>query len=179
VRIRRLRSGEWIALGAALLLALVLGLNWYSLATPDARLGQHESGIRAIGWFAALLLIVAILMALALAVTTATQRATAYPVVFSVLTFVWGLIATITVAVRLVWQPTLGVGAAGDEVDLAVPAWLALAATVILAYGGWRAMGDERTDSAEALEQTEDVLRVRGAPRPAPPPSTAPPTGTS
>jgi hypothetical protein len=41
----------------------------------------------------------------------------------------------------------------------------------LLVYGCWRTMGDERTGSKESLEQTEDVLRVRGAPRPVAPPT--------
>ncbi|HEV2812684.1 MAG TPA: hypothetical protein VGW10_05465, partial [Solirubrobacteraceae bacterium] len=64
---KRLRSGETLALLGALALAALLALDWFFLSTPDARVGAHESGIRALGWFADLTLIFAILLALALA----------------------------------------------------------------------------------------------------------------
>jgi hypothetical protein len=171
VKISRLRSGEVIALFAALLLAVLLGLDWFALSTPDARVGAHESGIRSVGWFAAILLILPILCAVALAFFTVATRATALPVVFMNLTALFGFIAFVTIAVRLVLQPGLGLDAGNADVDVEPPAYLALVTAALLTYGGWRTMGDERTHSREALEQTEDVLRVRGAPRPVPPPT--------
>ena len=59
--------------------------------------------------------------------------------------------------------------AGNADVEIELPALLGLLAAIAIAAGGWRTMGDERTDSRESLEQTEDVLRVRGAPRPPPP----------
>jgi hypothetical protein len=175
VSLARLRGGERLALGSAIALAVLLALNWYVLRTPDARLGAHESGIRAIGWLAALLLVLAILCAIGLAVATVALRAPAWPVMLSVLTFALGVVAVATVAARLVFQPTLGVRAEAEDVELTLAAWLALAAAAGLAAGGWWAMSDERTGSAESREQTDEVLRVRGAPRPAPPAQADPP----
>ena len=170
MRLSRLRTGELLALGAAVLLAVVLGLDWYLLSTPDARLGQHESGIRSIGWFAALVLVVAIALALTLAWTTLTNRPAAVPVTIAVLTAVFGFLAMVAIAVRLVLQPGLGVDAGNADVDVQLPAWLGLASAFLLAAGGWRSMADERTDTREAREQTERVLAARGeGVRPAPP----------
>ena len=169
MRLSRLRTGEVIALLGAIALALLLALDWFLLSTPDARVGQHESGIRSLGWLAGLVLVFAILLALALAFLTVTRRSPAVQVMFAVLTTCFGVFATIAIAVRLIAQPGLGVDAGNADVDVALPAYLGLVAAAGITFGGWRTMADERTDTKESLEQTEDVLRVRGAPRPAPP----------
>ena len=171
MRFSRVRAGERLAVAAAVALALLLGLNWFFLSAPEAMVGQHESGIRSVGWFAALLLVAAILCALALGFFTLTQRATALPVIFSVLTFVVGLLAALAVLVRLtIWQPTLGVGVSSEDVDVELWGILGFFAAAAISAGGWVAMADERTDSAEAIEQTEEVLRLRGDNPRKPPP---------
>ena len=168
-KLRRLRSGERMALAGAVCLAVLLGLNWFLLSTPDARVGQHESGIRALGWFATLLMLVAIAAALAMVFASLTQRAAAIPVIGSVLTAFMGFFATVAILVRLIAQPGLGVDAGDVDVEVLLPAYLGLLAAVLITAGGWISLADERTETAESREQTEDVLRVRGAPRPAPP----------
>ena len=86
-----------------------------------------------------------------------------------VLTTCFGVFAMIAIAVRLIAQPGLGVDAGNADVDVELPAYLGLVAAAGITFGGWRTMADERTTTKESLEHTEDVLRVRGAPRPAPP----------
>jgi hypothetical protein len=169
VKLSRLRSGDRLALLGAVALAVLLGFDWFFLSTPDARVGAHESGIRSLGWFAELLVLGAILTTLAMAYATATQRAHAWPIVLTVFSMILGLLATIAIAFRLIAQPGLGVDAGNADVEIEPAALLGLLAAVVLTYGAARAMGDERTDTDEAREQTEEVLRVRGAPRPAPP----------
>jgi len=169
VRLSRLRSGEVIALIGAVALAALLAADWFFLSTPDARVGAHESGVRSVGWFAAILLFAAIACGLALAFFTVAHRATALPVLFSVLTTCFGVFAFFTVLVRLIAQPGLGVEAGNADVEVELPAYLGLVAAGVITYGGWRTMADERTETKESREQTEEVLRVRGAPRPAPP----------
>jgi hypothetical protein len=169
VNLRRFRSGEAIALAGAIALAFLLALDWFFLSTADARVGAHESGIRALGWFADLVLVFAILLALALAFTTLTHRAPGVPVMLAVLTTLFGVLGVIAIAVRLVAQPGLGVEAGNADVEIEPAALFGLLATLVIAVGGWRTMADERTDARESLEQTEDVLRVRGAPQPPPP----------
>jgi hypothetical protein len=75
----------------------------------------------------------------------------------------------LVIAVRLIAQPGLGVEASNADVEVELPALLGLIAAIGMVVGNARAMADERTDTEEAREQTEAVLRVRGAPRPAPP----------
>jgi hypothetical protein len=169
VKPRRLRSGEATAALGALALAVLLAFDWFFLSTPDARVGAHESGIRSLGWFAELLVIVAILSALALAFFTISHRAPGIPVMLSVLTTFLGIFAALAIAVRLIAQPGLGVDAGNADVEVELTAYLGLLAALAISAGGWRTMADERTGTKESAEQTEDVLRVRGAPRPAPP----------
>ena len=170
MKLSRLRSGEWLALVSAVALAVLLCFDWFFLSTPDARVGAHESGWRSTGWPITLLLLAAIGVALAMAFTTATQRAQAWPIVLTVFTFVVGALGALVVGLRLIAQPGLGVDAGNADVEIEPAAFLGLLAVLGVGAGGWRAMLDERTDTPEAHEQTEDVLRVRGAARPAPPP---------
>jgi drug/metabolite transporter (DMT)-like permease len=169
VKPSRLRSGEALAAAAAVALAVLLAFDWFFLSTPDARIGAHESGIRSLGWFAELWVLLAILSALALAFFTLANRAPGVPVMVAVLTTFLGVFATIAVAVRLIAQPGLGVEAGNADVEIELPAYLGLLAAMAITFGGWRTMADERTDTRESLEQTEDVLRVRGGPLPPPP----------
>ena len=180
MRLSRLRQGERLALAGAVALAVLLGLDWFFLSTPEAVVGQHESGIRSLGWFAVLLLVIAIACALANAFFTLTQRATGLPIVFSVLTFTFGVLATLAVIVRLVWQPHLGVDAVRADVDIELWGWLGLLAVIAIGAGGWISVLDERTDAPESIEQTEEALRARGDnPRKAPPVTAAPPPAAS
>jgi hypothetical protein len=174
VRLSRLRTGERLALIGAVALAVLLGLDWYFLSTPDARVGAHETGIRAVGWFAAFLICAATLSGLILVFVTVTQRANALPIVFSVVTFALAFLAVVTIVVRLLWQPHLGVDAGRADVEIELPAWLALFSALTLAAGGWISMADERLDAEESIEHTQEVLRLRNNPRPAPPETAAP-----
>jgi hypothetical protein len=161
VRLQRLHKGEWTALTGAVALAVLLGFDWFFLSTPDARIGAHESGIRALGWFPALLLVAAIGFALAMVFATATQRAQAWPIVLCSMTFVFGALAALAIVVRLIAQPGLGVGAGNADVEIEPGALLGLVAAIAISAGGWMSQVDERTDTAEAREQTEEVLSRR------------------
>jgi drug/metabolite transporter (DMT)-like permease len=169
VKLSRIRTGERLARAAAIALIVLLCMDWFFLSTPDARVGAHESGWRSMGWFVSFLLLAAILSALAMVFTTATQRAQAWPVVLTVFTFVLGTLATLAVLVRLIAQPGLGVDAGNVDVDIEPAAWFGLVAVLSIAVGGWIGNLDERTDTPEAHEQTEEVLRARGAVQPVPP----------
>ena len=169
MKLSRVRTGERLALLGAVALAVLLCLDWFFLSTPDARVGAHESGWGSLGWPISLILAITILVALGMVFTTATQRAQGWPIVLTVFTFVLGLLSTLLIAVRLVAQPGLGVDAGNVDVEIEPAAWLGLLSAFAIGMGGWIGVLDERTDTPEALEQTEDVLRVRGATRPAPP----------
>ena len=169
MRLRRLRKGEWLALAVAVALILLLCADWFFLSTPDARVGAHESGWRSLGWPITLLLLGAIGAGLAMVFATATQRAQAWPIVLTAFAFVLGLLATLAIAVRLIAQPGLGVDAGNVDVEIEPAAWLGLLSAFLMTAGAWIGMIDERTDSAESLEQTEDVLRINGEVRKPPP----------
>jgi hypothetical protein len=169
VKLRRVRKGEWLALAGAVALMLLLCADWFFLSTPDARVGAHESGWRSLGWPITLLLVAAIGTGLAMVFMTATQRAQGWPIVLTAFTFVLALLGTLAIAVRLIAQPGLGVDAGNVDGEIEPAAWAGLLSALALTAGAWIGMLDERTDSAEALEQTEDVLRIRGEARPAPP----------
>jgi hypothetical protein len=169
VKLSRVRRGEWLALAGAVALAVLLCFDWFFLSTPDARVGQHETGWRSLGWPIMLLLAATILAALGMVATTAATRAQGWPIVLTVTTFALGLIGSLCIAVRLIAQPGLGVDAGNVDVEVEPAAILGLLSALALTAGAWLGMLDERTETPEAIEQTEDVLRVRGAARPAPP----------
>ena len=169
MKLSRIRTGERLALAGAVALTVLLCFDWFFLSTPDARLGAHESGWRSLGWPITLVLVAAIGCALAMVFTTATMRAVGWPVVLNVFTFVLGLLGTLLVAIRLIAQPGLGVDAGNVDVEIEPVAWLGLLSIAAIGAGGWISELDERTEAPESYEQTEEVLRVRGAARPVPP----------
>ena len=125
----RLRLGELLAGAAAVALVATLFLDW----NRDSR-GSAETGWGAIGVAVLLLLLVAVGLALTLVVTTAGKRPAAIPIGAAVLTSGVGIVVTVVLAVRvLLLDDSLG------------GAYLGLAATALIAAGGWRAMADERT----------------------------------
>jgi hypothetical protein len=65
----------------------------------------------------------------------------------------------------------VGIDEPGRNGDVSVDAgaYLGLACMVLILAGAWRSLADERTGSVVSLRQTERVLAVRGAARPAPP----------
>jgi hypothetical protein len=161
----RLRAGELLAGLGALVLAVSLVLPWYDVAAP----GAHETGLRALGWFAVLVLVLTVLAGLGLVLATLRERSPARPLAIGVLAVPVALLAILVVVVRLIAQPGLGVDASDAEVALRWPAWAGLAGALAVLAGAWRSLADERTDTAEARAQTERALSVRGEPRPVPP----------
>jgi len=169
VRLARLRQGEWLALTGAVALVVLLGLPWFAYEGPPTGAAPTETGIGGLGWAVVAVLLLAVLAVLAFVAATAAERSPEAPIALNVVAVALGLVAVLVLAARLVIEPGLGVGASDAQVALRPAAWLGLAAAATMLVGAWRAMADERTDTAEAREQTARVLRVRGAPRPAPP----------
>ena len=161
----RLRAGELVAGLGALVLAVSLVLPWYDVAAP----GAHETGLRALGWLAVLVLVLAVLAGVGLVLATLVETSPARPLAIGVLAVPIGLLAILVVVVRLIAEPGLGVDASDAEVALRWPAWAGLAGAVAILAGAWIALADERTDTALARAQTERVLSVRGEARPVPP----------
>lgn len=162
----RLRAGELVAGSGAVILAVSLLLPWYDVAAP----GAHESGLRAVGWPALIVLVLAVLAGVGVVVTTLTEVTPARPLAVAVVAVPLGLLAVLVVIFRLVAEPGLGVGASDGEVAVEWPAFAGLVGSVAIVAGAWIAIADERTGTALSRAQTERALAVRGAPRAVPPP---------
>lgn len=152
---RRLRSGELVAgLGAAGLFAIMF-VDWFG--------GRSAWQTLAIG---RVLLVLTIALALTLVVLTLRRRAVSMATSTAALTIGVGTLAL----VLLLYRVGLDEPGANDLVRVDAGAYAGLALLLATLAGAWRTLADERTDAAVSLRQTERVLAVRGAPRPAPPP---------
>jgi len=153
--VRRLRSGELLTAAGALGLAVVLFADWFG--------GQSGWSTMTVG---RVLLVLTILLALTLVVFTLSARAVSMATSASVLTIGIGSLAVLYLLYRV------GIDEPGRNalVSVQTGAYLGLLCLLGIVAGTWRALADERKDSAISLRQTERVLAVRGAARSAPPP---------
>ena len=131
MRLGRLRAGEMLALIGALAVLFTFTLDWYENA---------ERSFDAWDTFgpAMALILIAALAALALVLTTLTERSTAFPVAAQVWSVLFGAIGVVAAIVRVLERPD---GAS----TLCAGAWLALAGTILILAGSWQSMRDERT----------------------------------
>jgi hypothetical protein len=129
--VRRIRLGELLALVGAACVIVSLFEPWY-----ESTLGSLDA------WDtfgpAVILLIAAACAALALVISTLTERSAALPVSLSVWGVLLGLIAVIAAVVRVLERPD-------HATSLRSGAWLALAGAVAILVGSWQALRDERT----------------------------------
>jgi len=149
VNLRLLRWGDVLAFAAGVALLVVLALEWYG----------GDSGWDSLSVLRFFLVLVA-LSGIALGITGSLERTVALPIAACVLAVPLGLLATLILLIRTPFELGGGVGAGG---------WLGPLCTLAIALGAFRSMKDEGTHTARAKAQTESVLAVRGAPRPAPP----------
>ncbi len=129
--LRRMRSGELIALAGAICLIVALALPWYENS-------QGKLSAWATFGVAVALLILAAAGGLALAIATITERTTAIPVAAAVWSTLFGILATIAAVVRLLERPD-------HATMLCSGAWLALIGALLVLAGSWQSMRDERT----------------------------------
>lgn len=146
---RLLRWGDVLAFVAGIGLLLVLALEWYG-----DRSGWN--GLVVLRFFLA----VVALSGIALGIAGALKHTVALPIVAAVVATPLALIATLTLAIRTLFELDGGIGAGG---------WLGLLCVFAIFLGAFRSMKDEGTDTEQARAQTERVLAIRGEPRPAPP----------
>jgi hypothetical protein len=146
----RLRSGEALAAAGALALLVVMFLGWYSTD------GATKTAWEAFAVTDLLLALVAVL-ALALAVTTVTQRSPAIPVALGVITLATTVIVGLVLVYRIVNEP-----GPDDLVEVRIGAWLGLLALGLIGAGAWLALEDDGPRPGDPL--VVDVER-----RPAPP----------
>jgi hypothetical protein len=171
--ISRLRQGERIAAGSAVLLFIAMFFfKWFGIK------GQLGGLINAAGFNASVnawhgltilrwLLLIAIIIALGTAFITATQRTTALPVAGSVMTAAAGILVSVLVLYRVVINHPGPDNIVGSKFG----GYLGLLFCIGIAVGGWRSMQDEGTSFREAGE----TLGAGGATVARPAPPVAPP----
>ena len=133
----------------------------------DLRRLQRLGGVRVTD----LLLALAALIAIALAVVTATRRSPALPVAASVITAALGALATLLVLYRIVNQP-----GPNEFIEVKLPAFLGFLCVLAIAAGGWLSMRDEEWPDARCRSTCarRRPPRARASPRRRPRPSRAP-----
>jgi hypothetical protein len=138
VSFARLRIGELLALAGGICVIVSLFVPWYGNAF--GKLSAWDTFGPGL-----VLLIAAAAAALALVVSTLTERSTALPVAAGVWSTLFGIIAVIAAIVRLIERPQAAT-------DVRVGAWLALAGAILILVGSWQSMRDERPSLYEPAE---------------------------
>ncbi len=146
---RLLRWGDVLAFTAGIALLAVLALEWY----------DGDSGWGGLTVLRFVLALVA-LSGIALGILAALERTVSLPIAAAVLATPLALISTLILVIRTPFELGDGIGAGG---------WLGLLCVFAVFLGAFRSMKDEGTHTPQARAQTERVLAIRGAPRPAPP----------
>ncbi len=131
MKLTRLRLGELAALAGAVCVIVALTLPWYE------NLAGKLSAWSTFGP-AVVLVMLAALAALALVLTTVTERSTALPVAAAVWSTLFGVLGVIAALVRVLERPE-------NAHMLCAGAWLALLGTMLILVGSWQSMRDERT----------------------------------
>jgi len=151
---RALRSGELIAALGTAGLAVVMFIDWFG--------GRSAWETLTVG---RVLLVLTIALSATLVVLTLRRRAVSMATSAATVTVGVGSIALVYLLYRV------GIDEPGRNGDVSVDggAYLGIACLLLILFGAWRSLADERTRSAASLRQTERVLAVRGAARPAPP----------
>jgi hypothetical protein len=172
----RLRTGEAIALVVAILLFILMFFDWYGTkaTTGGESLGGVVTGAGGgSAWQTLEVIPLFLMLAIAVAVGAAILRLSdsdwkpAIPPGAAVC--VLGVLAAILILVRILAPPDPG-GAFSElafELTPKLPIFLALAAAIGIAYGGWRAMGTEDTTFASIGKKLESPRR--SAPPESPP----------
>jgi hypothetical protein len=170
IRLDRLRTGDAISLVAAVLLFVLMFLDWYG-----TKVG-HEGGggsLEAVtlsvkggnAWQTLEVIPIFLMLAIAVAVGAALLRLSGSDWKPSIPpgAAVCGLggLAALLILIRIVAPPGLGGEVEGISFDtnLEVGIFLAFAAALGIAYGGWRTMRDEGTSFAAVGESLESGKR--------------------
>lgn len=150
----RLRSGELVTAVGTAGLAIVLFADWFG--------GRSGWSTMTVG---RVLLVLTIVLALTLVVLTLSARAVSMATSAAVVAIGVGALAFAYLLYRV------GIDEPGRNALVSVDtgAYLGLSCLLAILVGTWRSLADERKDSPISLRQTEQVLAVRGAARPAPP----------
>jgi hypothetical protein len=152
--VRGLRSGELVVAIGAAGLAVLMFAEWFG--------GRSAWETLTIGRF---LLVLTIGLAGTLVVITLRKRAVS--MAMSAATVTIG-VAALTL-LYLLYRVGIDEPGRNGLVSIEAGAYLGVGCVLLILAGAWRTIADERTHAAASLRQTERVLAVRGAPRPAPP----------
>jgi hypothetical protein len=182
IRLDRLRTGDAISLVAAVLLFVLMFFQWYG--TDSGRSGNGglvETVTFSVkggnAWQTLEVIPIFLMLAIAVAVGAALLRLSgsdwkpAIPPGAAVCVF--GGLAALLILIRIVSPPGLGGEAEGIsfETNLEVGIFLALAAALGIAYGGWRTMADEGTSFAaigKNLESPQPPAKPKSSSGPKP-----------
>jgi uncharacterized membrane protein YhhN len=130
VSLKRLRSGELLALVGAICLIVSLFVRSYSGLTGNLDAwNTFGPGV--------VLELAAVCAALAMVLSALTERSPALPVSTAVWCVPLGLIAVIAALVRALERPD-------QATEVCYGAWLALAGAALILLGAWLALRDER-----------------------------------
>jgi hypothetical protein len=176
-KVPRLRAGEAIALVSAILLFILMFFDWYGAkATTSAETlggvvsrsggGSAWDTMEVIPLFLMLAIVVAI--GVAILRLSGSDWKPAIPPAAAVC--VLGILASVLILIRII-SPPGPLGALSElafESTLKLPVFLALAAALGIAYGGWRAMDEEGTSFAAIGKNLEGPKRPKAAPKPKP-----------
>lgn len=170
-RVPRLRAGEAIALVAAILLFILMFFDWYGAkATTSAEtLGGVVTGTGGgSAWDTLEVIPLFLMLAIVVTVGAAILRLggsewkPAIPPAAAIC--VLGILASVLILIRII-SPPGPEGALSElayESTLRLPVFLALAAALGIAYGGWRAMGEAGTSFAAIGKKLESPNRSAG-----------------
>ena len=167
----RLRIGEAIYLVAAILLFILMFLDWYGVKgvnSAEPLSGVVTSSVGGNAWQALEVIPLFLMLAIVVAVGGALLRLIgsdwkpAIPAAAAVC--VLGILASLLILIRIVSPPGPGDVLEGAfDTTLRLPVFLALAAALGIAYGGWRAMADEGTSFGGVAKRLESPRRPKPA----------------
>ena len=170
MELSRLRPGELIAAAGGVALLVVMFLDWYAAGGTTSVGGQRISvSVGFTAWEAFgitdILLALAALIAIGLAVLTATRRSPALPVAASVITATTGILATLLVLYRILNQP-----GPNEFIEVKLPAFLGFLSVLAVAVGGYLSLRDEDWEDAPVPTDVRPTPPREGPQEPAPPP---------
>jgi hypothetical protein len=168
----RLRTGEAIYLAAAILLLVLMFVEWYGVKGANSAEplgGVITSTAGGDAWQALEVVPLFLMLAIVVAVGSALLRLggsewkPAIPPAAAVC--ILGALAALLILIRIISPPGPGEVLEGAfDTTLKLPVFLALAAALGIAYGGWRAMGDEGTSFAGVAKKLESPRPARKKP---------------
>lgn len=176
----RLNTGEKVAGISAVLLFIVMFLDWFGVEVSDSNgFSGTVTGAGGSAWdaldFIPIVLVIAIVAALLNAFLRLNDSDYEPPVSMNVVVTVLGGLSALLVLFRIVFPPSFGdFGGVSVDATLEFGIFLGLIAAAGIAYGGYRAMQEEGSSFSGAADKLSSGSGPGGTPPP-PPSSTPPP----